>query len=197
MSASPPGNAPLELFQRWFDEARAAGEPQPETMALATATPDGRPSLRFVLYRGISGDGLRFFTNYESRKSEELATNAAAAVAFYWHAIGRQVRVEGRTERLPAAESDAYFSERPRPSQLAAWASPQSRPLPYAELERRYAEVETAWEGRPVARPPFWGGFLLRPERFELWEGRMHRLHLRLVYTRDGDGAWRSREIAP
>jgi pyridoxamine 5'-phosphate oxidase len=189
-------SSPLDLFQRWFEEARAAGEPQPETMALATATPDGRPSVRFVLYRGHSDEGLRFFTNYESRKSDELAANAAAAVAFYWHAIGRQVRVEGRVRRLEAAESDAYFSARPRGSQLAAWASPQSRPLAYAVLEARYAELEASYEGRPVPRPPFWGGFLLVPERIELWEGRAFRLHQRMVYTRLGDG-WRTEELAP
>jgi pyridoxamine 5'-phosphate oxidase len=187
---------PLDLFQRWFDEAQAAGEAQPETMALATATPDGRPSLRFVLYRGRSGDGLRFFTNYESRKAGELAANAAAAVAFYWHALGRQVRIEGRTHRLGPQESDAYFQARPRGSQLAAWASPQSRPLPHAELEARYAELERSYEGRPIPRPPFWGGFLLVADRVELWEGRTFRLHRREVFTRTGDG-WRSEEIAP
>jgi pyridoxamine 5'-phosphate oxidase len=187
---------PLDLFQRWFDEAQAAGEAQPETMALATATPDGRPSLRFVLYRGRSGDGLRFFTNYESRKAGELEANAAAAVAFYWHALGRQVRIEGRTQRLGPQDSDAYFQARPRGSQLAAWASPQSRPLPYAELEARYAELERSYEGRPIPRPPFWGGFLLVPDRVELWEGRTFRLHRREVFTRTGD-AWRSEELAP
>ncbi len=187
---------PLDLFQRWFDEAQAAGEAQPETMALATATPDGRPSLRFVLYRGRSGDGLRFFTNYESRKAGELEANAAAAVAFYWHALARQVRIEGRTQRLGAEESDAYFQARPRGSQLAAWASPQSRPLSYPELEARYAELERSYEGRPIPRPPFWGGFLLVPDRVELWEGRTFRLHRREVFTRAGDG-WRSEEIAP
>jgi pyridoxamine 5'-phosphate oxidase len=189
-------SVPLDLFQRWFEDARKAGEPQPETMALATATADGRPSVRFVLYRGCSDDGLRFFTNYESRKSEELAANAAAAVAFYWHAIGRQVRVEGRTRRLAADESDAYFNGRPRGSQIAAWASPQSRPLSYAELEARYAAVEASYQGTSVPRPPFWGGFLLIPDRIELWEGKAHRLHQRIVYTRAGD-TWHSAEIAP
>jgi pyridoxamine 5'-phosphate oxidase len=189
-------NAPLDLFQRWFEDARAAGEPQPETMALATATADGRPSVRFVLYRGCAAEGLRFFTNYQSRKGEELAANAAAAVAFYWHGIGRQVRVEGRTQRLPAGESDTYFAARPRGSQLAAWASPQSQPLSYAELEQRYAALEASYEARPVPRPPFWGGFLLIPDRIELWEGKAHRLHQRIVYTRT-DGAWQSQEIAP
>jgi pyridoxamine 5'-phosphate oxidase len=188
--------APLDLFQRWFEDARSAGEPQPETMALATATADGRPSVRFVLYRGCSGDGLRFFTNYESRKSAELAANETAAVAFYWHAIARQVRVEGRARRLAADESDAYFNSRPRGSQIAAWASPQSRPLPYRDLEARYAAMETSYEGAPVPRPPFWGGFLLVPDLIEFWEGKTHRLHQRIVYTRAG-ATWNSTEIAP
>jgi pyridoxamine 5'-phosphate oxidase len=189
-------NPPLDLFQRWFQEANAAGEPQPETMALATATADGRPSVRFVLYRGCTDQGLRFFTNYQSRKGEELAANGVGAVAFYWHGIARQVRLEGRTELLGASESDAYFAGRPRGSQLAAWASPQSRPLSYAALEARYAAIEASYEGIPVPRPPFWGGFLLVPDRVEFWEGKLHRLHQRIVYTRP-DGVWRSEEIAP
>src|SRR5205814_1808670 len=121
--------------------------------------------------------GLRFFTNYESRKAGELAANAVAAVALYWHAISRQVRVEGRIRRLDTAESDAYFAGRPRGSQLAAWASPQSRPLPHPELEARYAALEASYEGRPVPRPPHWGGFLLVPDRLELWQGHTYRLH--------------------
>jgi pyridoxamine 5'-phosphate oxidase len=192
---------PLDEFQRWFDDARAAGDPQPETMALATATPDGHPSVRFVLYRGLSGagpeQGLRFFTNYESRKAGELAANAVAAVALYWHAISRQVRVEGRIRRLDAAASDAYFAARPRGSQLAAWASPQSRPLPHAELEARYAALEASYEGRPVPRPPNWGGFLLVPDRLELWEGHTYRLHRRRLYTRAASGGWQMEELAP
>jgi pyridoxamine 5'-phosphate oxidase len=188
--------APLDLFQRWVEDARAAGELQPESMALATVAPDGRPSVRYVLYRGCSGEGIRFYTNYESRKAGELASNATAAVAFYWHAVGRQVRMEGRTERLPAADSDAYFAERPRGSQLAAWASPQSRPLPYPALEQRYSELETQYEGRPVPRPPFWGGYLLVPDRIELWEGRQYRLHRRTLFSRR-EGIWVSEEIAP
>jgi pyridoxamine 5'-phosphate oxidase len=188
---------PLDLFQKWFDEARAGGEAQPETMALATATPDGRPSVRYVLFRGVADDGIRFFTNYQSRKSEELAANSAAAVAFYWHAVTRQVRMEGRTRRLDPASSDGYFEARPRGSQLAAWASPQSRPLSYPALEARYEELEASYQGKPVPRPPFWGGFLLVPERVELWEGKSYRLHRRVLYTRDAAGGWRSEELAP
>jgi pyridoxamine 5'-phosphate oxidase len=191
---------PLEEFQRWFEDARTAGDPQPETMALATATPDGRPSVRFVLYRGLSGtgadQGLRFFTNYESRKAEQLAANAIAAVALYWHLIARQVRMEGHIRRLEPAESDAYFATRPRASQIGAWASPQSRPLPYPELERRYAALEASYEGRPVPRPPHWGGFLLIPATIELWEGHTYRLHRRRLFTRTPTG-WLTEDLAP
>jgi len=119
-----------------------------------------------------------------------------AAGTFYWQPLARQVRVEGAVEKLDAAQSDQYFAARPRGSQLAAWASPQSRPLPHAELEARYAELERSYEGRPIPRPPFWGGFLLVADRVELWEGRTYRLHRREVFTRTGDG-WRSEEIAP
>jgi pyridoxamine 5'-phosphate oxidase len=187
---------PLDLFQTWYAEAEAAQVPQPEAMALATATPDGHPSLRFVLYRGRSGEGLRFFTNYESRKAEELLANPVAAATFYWQPLARQVRLEGRVERLDARQSDEYFASRPRGSQLGAWASPQSRPFSYAALEARYAELEREYAGRPVPRPPHWGGFLLVPARVELWEGLEHRLHKRTLYT-SGPGGWSRTELGP
>ena len=187
---------PLDLFQTWFAEAETAAVPQPEAMALATATPDGRPSLRFVLYRGRLGEGLRFFTNYQSRKAEELSANPVAAGTFYWQPQARQVRLEGPVEKLDAAQSDAYFAGRPRGSQLAAWASPQSQPFPYAELERRYAELEREYEGRPVPRPPHWGGFLLIPTRIEFWEGLEFRLHKRVLYTIGPEG-WTATELGP
>jgi pyridoxamine 5'-phosphate oxidase len=187
---------PLDLFARWFLEAQAADVPQPEAMALATATPDGRPSLRFVLYRGRSGDGLRFFTNYQSRKADELHANPVAAATFYWQPLARQVRFEGPVERLDPAQSDEYFAGRPRGSQLGAWASPQSRVFPYADLQARYAEVETAYQGRPVPRPPHWGGFLLIPTRVEFWEGSDHRLHRRVLHT-IGPTGWSATELAP
>src|SRR3954470_2518953 len=144
---------PLDLFETWFAAAQAAKVPQPETMALATCLPDGGPSVRFVLYRGRSQDGICFFTNYESRKADELAVNPLASVAFYWHEIARQVRMEGAVQRLPAADSDAYFASRPRGSQLGAWASPQSRPLSFDELVARHAQLEKEYQGRPVPRP--------------------------------------------
>lgn len=193
MSAVPH---PLDLFESWFSEAAAAGVPQPETVALATATPDGRPSVRFVLYRGRSGDGVRFFTNYRSRKAAELGANPHAAIAFYWHSLARQVRMEGLVEELDAAQSDAYFAARPRGSQLAAWASPQSEPFAYTELEARYAELEATYEGQPVPRPPHWGGYLLLPTRIEFWEGLEYRLHKRVLCQLTADG-WTSTELAP
>jgi pyridoxamine 5'-phosphate oxidase len=187
---------PLDLFQSWYAQAEAAQVPQPEAMALATATADGHPSLRYVLYRGRSGAGLRFFTNYESRKSEELIANPLAAATFYWQPLARQVRLEGAVERLDAQQSDEYFAARPRGSQLAAWASPQSRPFTYAALEARYAELEHEFAGRAVPRPPNWGGFLLVPARVEFWEGLEHRLHKRLLYTAGPDG-WTTTELGP
>jgi pyridoxamine 5'-phosphate oxidase len=187
---------PLDQFVRWFAEAEAAGVPQPEAMALATATPDGRPSLRFVLYRGRSGAGLRFFTNYQSRKAGELAANPRVAATFYWERQARQVRLEGRVEVLEAAQSDLYFAQRPRGSQLGAWASPQSQAVPYAELQRRYADVEREYEGRPVPRPPHWGGYLIVPDRVEFWEGLDHRLHRRTLHTA-GAAGWTATELAP
>jgi pyridoxamine 5'-phosphate oxidase len=187
---------PIDLFASWFEEAVRAGVHEPEVMALATATPDGRPSLRFVLYRGLSGDGLRFFTNLESRKAGELLANGRAAAAFHWAPQKRQVRIEGAVERLGPEEDDAYFAARPRGHQLAAWASPQSRPIARAALEARYAELERQHAGKPVPRPPFWGGFRIVPDRIELWSNRDNRLHERTVYVREG-GSWRQDVLAP
>jgi pyridoxamine 5'-phosphate oxidase len=189
-------NDPLDLFQTWYAEAEAAKVPQPEAMALATASPDGRPSLRFVLYRGLSAGGLRFFTNYESRKAEELTANPQAAGTFYWQPLARQVRLEGAVEKLDTQQSDEYFAGRPRGSQIGAWASPQSRPFTYAALEARYAELEREFAGRAVPRPPHWGGFLLVPSRVEFWEGLEHRLHKRVLYVAAA-GGWTKTELGP
>lgn len=189
---------PLALVARWYDEARAAGVEQPEAMTLATATPDGRPSARMVLLKGIDRRGLMFFTNYESRKGRELDANPRAALVLYWRELERQVRVTGAVTRLSAAESDAYFATRPRGSQLGAWASPQSRSLPdRAALERRFAALEAEHAGRPVPRPPHWGGFRVEPDEIELWEGRPNRLHDRVAYCRTADGRWERTRLAP
>jgi pyridoxamine 5'-phosphate oxidase len=187
---------PIALFERWYEEAVGAGLTEADAMALATATSDGRPSVRYVLYRGLSRGGLRFFTNFESRKGDELTANPRAAVVFYWDVLGRQVRVEGRIERLDDAEADDYFASRPRGHQLAALASPQSRPIGHEELRARYAELEASYADRPVPRPRTWGGYRLVPERVELWRRGEFRLHERTVYTRTPAG-WSEEQVGP
>ena len=174
----------------------AAAVDMPEATALATATPDGRPSVRMVLLKGADERGFAFFTNYESRKGRELADNPRAALLFHWQPLGRQVRVEGGVERVDAAESEAYFRTRPLGSRLAAWASPQSRPLAdRAELERLYADAAERF-GEDVPLPPNWGGFRLVPDVYEFWQHGDDRLHDRVRYERDATG-WSRTRLAP
>jgi pyridoxamine 5'-phosphate oxidase len=188
---------PIAQFHEWFEAARAAGVPFPETMTLATASADGAPSARMVLLKSADEDGFVFFTGYESRKGRELAVNPRAALVLYWQAVGRQVRVEGLVERVPEAESADYWATRPRGSQLAAWASRQSRPLSGRdELEARYGELESEHERRDVPLPPHWGGFRVRPEAIEFWEHRDNRLHDRVRHTRGG-GGWTVERLWP
>lgn len=188
---------PLRQFERWLDEAREGGVDVPEAMALATATAEGKPSVRMVLLKGADERGFAFYTNEESRKGDELGANPHAALLFHWQPLGRQVRVEDRVEPVPAAEADAYFATRPRGSRLAAWASPQSRPLTdRAELERLYAEAAARHPGEDVPRPPHWGGFRLVPDAYELWQHADNRLHDRVRYECDGD-AWTRVRLAP
>ncbi len=166
-------------------------------VALATADAAGRPSVRMVLLRGVDERGFVFHTNYNSRKARELFANPYGALCFHWTTLEEQIRVEGRVERLPDEESEAYFRSRPRGSQLGAWASDQSAVLASREtLEEQYREIERRFEGKQVTRPPFWGGFRLVPERIEFWFGRPDRLHDRLCYTRDG-AAWKIERLYP
>ena len=189
---------PIEQFRTWFDEVLTSNLHEPNAMALATATLDGRPSARVVLLKGFDERGFVFYTNYEGRKGEELETNPHCALLFYWGELERQVRVEGRVRRVPDKESDAYFAERPRGSQLGAWASEQSRPVgDRGALEHRLRDLEAEYEGRDVPRPPFWGGYRVEPETIEFWQGRENRVHDRLVYRRSEDGGWRRGRLQP
>ncbi|HZS31620.1 MAG TPA: pyridoxamine 5'-phosphate oxidase [Gaiellaceae bacterium] len=188
---------PLEQFGRWFAEAEAAVD-VPEAMALATAAPDGSPSMRMVLLKGFGERGLVFHTHYTSRKGRELEANPRAALLFHWSPLGRQVRVEGGVERVPEEESDAYFATRPRDAQVGALASRQSDPLASRTvLYERLAELEADLAGERVPRPPTWGGYLVVPAAWEFWQHRESRLHDRFRYERDADGGWAVDRLFP
>ncbi len=188
---------PFRQFAVWFEQAAAAGVRMPEAAAVATATPDGAPSVRMVLVKERSAAGFVFYTNYESRKGRELAGNGRAALLFYWDPLGRQVRIEGPVQRTSGEESAAYVRSRPRGSQLSAMASPQSQAVADREwLERRVAELAARYEQGELPIPEQWGGFRLRPERFEFWQHRDDRLHDRVLYTPAADG-WRLERLAP
>jgi pyridoxamine 5'-phosphate oxidase len=192
-----PSDDPLALLVRFLDEASRAGQPLAEAMTLATVDESGRPHARIVLFKGLVGRALTFFTNYESDKARQLAAVPHAAVVFHFAREERQVRVEGSVSRLSAEQSDAYFATRPRVSQLGAWASQQSRPLGSRhELELRYTELEKEYWERPVPRPPHWGGYALEAERIELWSGQVGRLHDRGVYVSRPDG-WEFERLYP
>jgi pyridoxamine 5'-phosphate oxidase len=187
---------PFAQFARWYACARR-GCFLPSAMTLATATPDGSPSARMMLLKGHGPGGFVFYTNYESRKGGELDANPRAALILHWSELHRQVRVEGALARLTAAESAKYFHHRPRGSQIGAWASHQSRPAANREeLEAKYRAYEGKYRGQEIPLPPYWGGFRLVPQSIEFWQGRIHRLHDRFVYTRDGD-RWTVRRLCP
>ncbi len=189
-------SGPLDSVRGWFDEAVAAGLAEPEAMALATATPDGAPSVRIVLMKGIDDRGVRFFTNYDSRKGRELAANPRAAATLHWQPLARAVRLEGAVERLTAEESDEYFASRGRGSRLGAWASKQSTVIESREtLLASLARADASYPD-DVPRPEYWGGFRLVPDVVELWQGQADRLHDRERWVREGSG-WRSERLSP
>jgi pyridoxamine 5'-phosphate oxidase len=188
---------PFQQFEAWLRDAVESAHHEPTAMTLATCTADGRPSARMVLLKDVTPAGFVFYTNYESQKARELEENPRAALVFWWGRLERQVRVEGDVERVSREESEAYFRTRPRGSRIGAWASAQSRPIDgRAALEARVAEVEQRFPGEEVPLPPWWGGYRLRPTRFEFWQGRPSRLHERWVYTPGADG-WRIHQIMP
>ena len=190
---------PLALFESWFAEAKTAEPNDPEAMALATVDASGLPDVRMVLLKGADARGFVFYTNEQSAKGGELASNPKAALVLHWKSIRRQIRVRGPIERVNAAEADAYFASRSRPSQIGAWASEQSRPLDKREtFDARVAEVEKRFEGKDVTRPPHWGGYRIIPVQIEFWMDRPYRLHDRVRFTRNGpNDAWTKTRLYP
>lgn len=198
LTEATAGDDPFALLHTWLQDALNAEIIEPNAMCLATVDEQGNPDARFVLLRGFDARGLVFYTNSQSAKGRQLAQRPYASLVFWWGALERQARVWGRVEPVDDAEADAYFATRPRGHQLAAWVSPQSAPIPdRAWLEARAAAVEREFEGRDVARPPYWTGYRVVPERFEFWQGRRNRLHDRLLYTLQPDGRWKRERLAP
>ena len=190
--------SPSRQIEKWLRDAIDAGHPEPTSMTLATASPDGEPAARVVLLKGVDVRGLVFFTNYESDKGKQLEQNPRACVNLFWVLLERQIRVTGSVEKVSPEESEAYFRSRPRESQLGAWASEQSGVLEgRAALEARLAEARGRFGDGEVARPPHWGGYRLVPERVELWQGRPSRLHDRMRYTRMCEGRWKVERLSP
>jgi len=197
LSEEAAGTEPLRLFDRWYREAERSGIFLPESMALATATTDGRPSVRFVLLKARDERGFVFYTNYGSRKAAELDANPEATLIFHWAILQRQVRLEGTVARTTHAESEAYFHSRARGSQIGAWASAQSEVLASRKLlEDRVREYERRFQGREIPLPPFWGGYRLNPRSIEFWQGRANRLHDRIKFIREGE-AWTRTRLYP
>lgn len=188
---------PLDQFMEWFEQALSAELLDANAMTLATASDNAVPSARMVLLKGVDEEGFRFYTNYESRKGQELLENPRASLCFFWSPLERQVRIEGTVEKLSAEESESYFHQRPRKSQLGAWASKQSRKVESRdELVKRFKEIEEQFADQEVPLPEFWGGFLLRPTRIEFWQGRKSRMHDRICYEQEAD-SWTTYRLAP
>ena len=188
---------PLKQFQTWFDEALAADIIEPNAMTIATATPDGTPSARMVLLKGVDEKGFVFYTNYESRKGQELAANPQVVLVFWWAQLERQVRIEGRVEKVSDQETLTYFHSRPRASQIGAWVSEQSRVIPNREvLEKRLEDLEQQYQDQTIPRPPHWGGYRVIPAAIEFWQGRPSRLHDRLLYRMENN-TWQIERLSP
>jgi pyridoxamine 5'-phosphate oxidase len=192
------GTDPIAFFATWYQEAERCELPEPCAMALATATPDGEPSVRIVLLRKFDSRGFVFFTNYVSRKGDELAANPRASLAIHWAELARQVRVEGSVEKVSAEESDAYFRSRPFGHRIGALVSEQSQVVANRDvLERQLEELTQKYAGQEVPRPDHWGGYRIIPHTIEFWQGRENRLHDRLRFRRKADGSWQRERLAP
>jgi pyridoxamine 5'-phosphate oxidase len=189
---------PIQQFQVWLQLAIDAEHIEPNAMTLATVNADGQPSARMVLLKGVDERGFVFFTNYESHKGHDIAANSRVSLLFYWGRLMRQVRIDGIAEKVPEADSDAYFQTRPRDSQIGAWASHQSKVIENrAKLEQRQAAMQKRFAGQDVPRPAYWGGYRVKPQRIEFWQGRPSRLHDRLLYTLQTDGQWVIERLSP
>jgi pyridoxamine 5'-phosphate oxidase len=188
---------PMDQFAHWFEQALSADLLDVNAMALSTVSDDGEPSSRIVLLKGVQDDGFCFYSNYGSRKGQELAVNPHAAICFYWAPLERQVRIEGKVERLSRKESESYFQQRPRLSKIGAWASKQSTKVASREeLETNFKEIEQRFKDQEVPTPEFWGGYVLKPSRIEFWQGREGRMHDRICYEKVDDG-WEYFRLAP
>lgn len=192
------GDDPIVFFRKWFTDAEASQVTEINAMTLATADAEGRPHARIVLLKGLDDNAFVFFTNYDSAKGREIGDNPYAAVVFFWKELERQVRVEGKIEKVSDAESDLYFQSRPEGSRLGAWASPQSKQIEHRNiLELNYASYEKEFSTVPIPRPPHWGGYRIIPDHIEFWQGRASRMHDRILFTKQEDGSWKRSRLAP
>ncbi len=191
------GTDPIAFFSKWFKEAESARITEINAMTLATADAQNRPHARIVLLKGLDDRGFIFFTNYDSAKGQHIAENPNVSLLFFWKELERQVRIDGRIEKVPAEESDIYFHSRPEGSRLGAWASPQSREIPHRNiLELNYSKYEAEFSGIKIPRPAHWGGYIVIPERIEFWQGRSSRMHDRILFKRNGS-SWHRSRLAP
>lgn len=192
------GDNPISFFSKWFTEAEHAQITEVNAMTLATVDAQNKPHARIVLLKGLDERGFSFYTNYNSAKGKDMSAHPEAALVFFWKELERQVRVEGRIERVSDAESDAYFNSRPEGSRLGAWASPQSEEITDRHiLDKRYTEYKNKYPGNDIPRPPYWGGYRVLPTRIEFWQGRSNRMHDRIVFTENGSEGWTKSRLAP